>query len=173
MYYFTADQHFDHINIMKHCNRPFRTVDEMNETIMNAWNLNVKPEDVVVLAGDISMLPSADLIHRRFLSKLVGNKVFLRGNHDHWMKEKRYIYNKRIEMQIVSVCHYPMRTWQNSNHGSWQLHGHSHGTLQPFHNQLDIGVDNAFKLLGSYRPFSFNEVKEIMEAQNDDAHNVL
>ena len=173
MYYFTSDQHFDHINIIKHCYRPFRTVDEMNENIMNAWNLTVSKDDVVVVAGDISMLPSAELIHKRFLSKLNGNKVFLRGNHDHWMKEKRYIYNKRIEGVHVSVCHYPMRTWQNSNHGAWQLHGHSHGTLEPFHNQLDIGVDNAFKIFGSFRPFSFNEIKAIMEAQNDDLKNIL
>jgi calcineurin-like phosphoesterase family protein len=164
MYYFTADQHFDHSNIIKHCNRPFGSIDEMNDNIIRAWNLTVTPEDVVIMAGDISILPKADLIHKKFLSKLVGNKIFLRGNHDHWMKEKRYIYNKRIEMQHVSVCHYPMRSWQNSSYGSWQLHGHSHGTLEPFRNQLDIGVDNAFKHFGSYRPFSFNEVKEIMEA---------
>jgi calcineurin-like phosphoesterase family protein len=172
MYYFTSDQHFDHINIIKHCYRPFRTVDEMNENIINAWNLTVTPDDVVVMAGDISLLPKADLIHKRFLSRLVGNKVYLRGNHDHWMKEKRYIYNKRIEGVHVSVCHYPMRTWQNSNHGAWQLHGHSHGTLEPFHNQLDIGIDNAFKIFGSYRPFSFNEVKAIMEAQNHEIGNI-
>jgi calcineurin-like phosphoesterase family protein len=172
MYFFTSDQHFDHFNIIKHCYRPFKTIDEMNENIVNAWNLNVSRDDVVVVAGDISMLPKADLIYKKFLNRLKGNKVFLRGNHDHWMKEKRYIYNKRIEGQHVSVCHYPMRTWQNSNHGAWQLHGHSHGTLEPFHNQLDIGVDNAYKLFGSFRPFSFNDIKEIMEAQ-DDCRNIL
>jgi len=173
MYWFTSDQHFDHINIIKHCYRPFRTVDEMNENIINAWNLTITPDDVVVMAGDISMLPKADLIHTKFLNRMNGNKIYLRGNHDHWMKEKRYIYNKRIEGQHVSVCHYPMRTWQNSNHGAWQLHGHSHGTLEPFHNQLDIGIDNAYKLLGAYRPFSFNEVKGIMEVQDHNGQNIL
>jgi calcineurin-like phosphoesterase family protein len=170
MYYFTADQHFDDIGVVKY--RPFRTVDEMNETIINAWQLNITAEDVVIVAGDITILPRADWIHQRFLSRLPGNKIYLKGNHDHWMREKRYIYHKMIENQHIAVCHYPMRTWQGSQKGSWQLHGHTHGMLEPFKNQLDIGVDNAFTLFGSYRPFSFNEVKEIMEAQNDDLENI-
>jgi calcineurin-like phosphoesterase family protein len=172
MYWFTADQHFDHQNIIKHCNRPWTNVEDMNQALIVAWNLRVTPSDVVVVAGDVSLLPTEKLVHQRFISKLNGNKVFLRGNHDHYMKKKRYIYNKRIEGQHVSVCHYPMRSWQNSNHGAWQLHGHSHGNLEPLYNQLDIGVDNAFKLFGSYSPISFNEVKAIMEAQNDNTANV-
>lgn len=30
---------------------------------------------------------------------------------------------------------------------------------------MDVGVDNAKKILGEYRPFSFNELKKIMDAR--------
>jgi len=33
----------------------------------------------------------------------------------------------------------------------------------PIGNQLDVGVDNAAKLLGEYRPFRLREVLEIIE----------
>ena len=166
-YWFTADQHFDHTNIMKHCKRPFKNVHAMNNYLMARWNEVVKGGDVVIVAGDVTLHTNTELVYKKFLNRLQGNKIFLRGNHDYWLKEKRYLYHKRIENQAVAVGHYPMRTWKNSTHGSWNLHGHSHGTLEPLYNQLDIGVDSAKKILGSYRPFNFNEVREIMEDQHE------
>lgn len=43
--------------------------------------------------------------------------------------------------------------------GSWYLYGHSHGNLPPYDNYktMDIGIDSIFKLLGEYRPISFEE----------------
>ena len=30
---------------------------------------------------------------------------------------------------------------------------------------MDVGVDNAFRILGEYRPFSFREIASIMESR--------
>lgn len=162
MWWFTADLHLDHGSIIQHCNRPFKNEHQMNENLIKIFNETVGKGDNVVIAGDLTLHHKRDFVEWKFISRLKGNKIFLKGNHDYWIgKGKgRYIYHRRIDKQFIAVSHYPMRSWQNSVHGSWNLHGHSHGMLAPFKNQLDIGVDNAFKLLGEYRPFSFEEVKE-------------
>jgi calcineurin-like phosphoesterase family protein len=173
MYFFTADQHFGEQNIIDHCYRPWKTSDDMNAALIMAWNNRVSPQDVVVVAGDFAYgMWKANHVEP-ILKQLSGSKIFLLVNHDRWMKEnKRYIYHKSIEKQQVAVCHYPMRSWKNSVHGSWNLHGHCHGNMEPLYNQLDVGVDNAFKLFGSYGPISFNEVKAIMEDQDNDFENI-
>ena len=84
--------------------------------------------------------------------------------------------------QHIILSHYAMRVWNGSHRGSWMLYGHSHVALDgikhsekkseevnQFYQQtktMDVGVDNAFRLFGEYRPFSFNEINNIMEKRN-------
>lgn len=86
MIYFTADQHFGHANIIKHCNRPFGTVAEMDEYLLEQWNNCVDVNDTVSIIGDLFFrnTVSAD----DYLHKLHGKKHLIKGNHDKdWMKK--------------------------------------------------------------------------------------
>jgi calcineurin-like phosphoesterase family protein len=61
------------------------------------------------------------------------------------------------------VCHYAMRTWARSHYNSYQLHGHSHGRLEPIGKQWDIGVDN-----NDFYPVSLDGIAEIMSKRPDN-----
>jgi calcineurin-like phosphoesterase family protein len=45
--HFYSDPHFGHTNIIKYCDRPFASVDEMNEELVARYNASVGPDDFV------------------------------------------------------------------------------------------------------------------------------
>ena len=53
MIYFTSDLHLGHANIIRHCNRPFSSVEEMDETLIRNWAKRVKANDTVYVLGDL------------------------------------------------------------------------------------------------------------------------
>jgi calcineurin-like phosphoesterase family protein len=89
-----------------------------------------------------------------------------------------------IEKQQIILCHYAMRVWDQAHHGSWMLYGHSHNSLPEykdedtsfwkmkdiFYKTMDVGFDTHKE----FRPYSFEEIKEIMSVRtniNVDHHN--
>lgn len=50
------------------------------------WRKLVKPEDTIVLAGDISWAMRLTVTRRdfEFLQQLPGQKLIMKGNHDYW-----------------------------------------------------------------------------------------
>lgn len=85
--FYTSDQHFDHENIIKYCDRPFSSVQEMNDAMVYNWNSVVKPTDVTVVLGDVS-ISKAGLEH---VKRLNGRKILVPGNHDScWSYHKRW-----------------------------------------------------------------------------------
>ena len=165
MYFFTADEHYYHKNIIKYCNRPFANVENMNRALIGRHNEVVSNTDTVVHAGDFT-LAKGDLV-QSVIRKLNGNHVFLQGSHDHWNKKLRQIWERTIEGQYIVICHYAMRTWARSHYNSWQLFGHSHGTLEPVGKQWDIGVDN-----NNFFPVSFEQLGEIMAGRPDNPNRI-
>jgi len=162
MYFFTADQHYGHQNIIRFCNRPFGSVDEMDRELMRRHNEVVGPEDIVVHAGDFAYRNAR--APQSYLEELNGEHILIRGSHDRWLDDSaREILELTIEGEHVVVCHYAMRRWPKSHYGSWQLYGHSHGTLEPIGLQWDVGVDN-----NDFYPLSFDRIREIMSMRPDN-----
>jgi len=165
-YFFSADHHFDHTNIIRFCKRPFNNVEEMNEELILRHNSVVNDNDIVIIAGDFSFASRIDT-HRNFIKRMNGQFVFLRGSHDYWMGKTGHgyheIWEKTIEKQKIVVCHYAMRTWAASHYNSWQFYGHSHGMLPPQGKQWDIGVDT-----NNFYPYAWEDLKQIMAKQPDN-----
>lgn len=168
--WFTGDQHLGHANIIKHCQRPFENVREMDTVILD--NLRIcKRGDTLYSLGDLSL---KSMFALAFLSRLEAwgvKLIYIRGNHDKAVtKELRRqnipvhdLLNISINGQDIVLCHYAMRVWHKSHYNSWQLYGHSHGFLPPEGKQWDVGVDN-----NGFRPMSFEEIAEIMQTRPDN-----
>ena len=131
-WFWTADLHLEHPAIIKHCNRPFGSVLEMNITLMENWNRRVGKNDIVVVLGDFCWSTDRKYVNTMFINRLNGSKIFVKGNHDYWLSEKRHMYNKKFGDFKVYGSHYALRSWPSG----FNFHGHSHGTLVPFYNQL-------------------------------------
>lgn len=168
--FFTSDLHLDHKRVIEYSKRPFGTVEEMNEHLISNWNSVVGRGDRVYVLGDFSLgKPDRALWFGR---RLMGQKFLVAGNHDEgsrahyesadspfiWVKDVAYL---TVEAQKIMLCHYAMLTWRSSHHGSWMLHGHSHGSLpdDPGARRLDVGVDVP---AWNYTPVSFEQIKKAM-----------
>jgi len=93
--HFSADCHFDHSNIIKFCNRPFKNITHMNEEIVNRWNKRVKPDDLVYHIGDFTFKGVSNC--KTFESRLNGTIVHIKGNHDKNNGVKTYITSCLME----------------------------------------------------------------------------
>lgn len=76
--FFIADPHFDDDNIRRYENRPFASVQAMNEAMIARWNAVVTAEDTVYVIGDFGA-PDRE---GEVLSRLFGRKILIKGNHD-------------------------------------------------------------------------------------------
>lgn len=80
MEYLISDTHFNHTNIIKYCNRPYKDIEEMNESLIASWNEVVRPEDTVYFLGDFCLGNRNTVIE--FGHRLNGHKILIMGNHD-------------------------------------------------------------------------------------------
>lgn len=188
--FLTSDSHFNHANIIKFCNRPFDSVEEMNETLISNWNNTVPKDGIVFHLGDFAFGGSE--VWHKILSRLNGQIYLILGNHD--LKNFRQGYadsfasvQEQLTIDIgkkkVILTHFPLLcyhgTWRTEMN-VWNLMGHVH-TLKSnnsgkdferlqylFPTQYDVGVD-----FNNYTPISFQEVKEKIDFQVKNNVNML
>lgn len=173
--FFTSDHHFGHKNIINFSNRPFESVEEMDEVMIQRWNERVGADDEVYHLGDVGLSSSGKL--RKILERLNGTIYLIKGNHEKsaeachsrfaWIKD---YYELTIEdtdfergEQMIVLFHYALREWNASHWGTYHLYGHSHGSLSDDSQAraFDIGVD-----CHDFYPLSYSEVKAIMNKKD-------
>jgi len=184
-YFFTADTHYSHSNIVKgistwddkeHSARDFKTLEEMNETLINNINGVVGVNDELWHLGDWSFGGFEEAVKFRNAINCK-NIFFIPGNHDNHLQKMIeaklfsdvfYIFGigfekksrRKINKQRMTLSHFPFMVWDKHAKGAWQLYGHSHGNLIPTNRkQLDVGIDTH----PEFRPYHFDEINEIMD----------
>ena len=148
----------------------------MDRVILGYWKELLQKGDRLYFCGDLALHKRVVVLALDSIPKGV-QVYFVFGNHDYrfrriidvhprvvWSGDLREV---KIDEQRIMLCHWAMRSWAASHHGSWQLHGHSHNMLHPWERQLDVGVDSAKALVGEYRPLTFEEVRRfILQGEN-------
>jgi calcineurin-like phosphoesterase family protein len=107
--FFTSDNHFNHQNIIWYSRRPFKTVEEMNQTMIDRWNKVVTPEDTVYHLGDFGFGSHNRL--RPLREQLNGRMILIKGNHDHrvhrWLMATDEYYESLTIGKRVWLTHIP------------------------------------------------------------------
>lgn len=178
--WFTSDTHFGHSGIIKFCDRPFKSVDEMNQILIDNWNSIIPPDGIVFHLGDFSWNNNI----KNIICNLNGNIVLIKGNHDNQnLKQGAYKFflevHNQLQIQvgnsIIYLNHYPFLTYggvYKEKNPIIQCFGHIHmskykntGTDTPRYefllpSQYDVGVD-----LNDFKPISYKELKERIDFQ--------
>lgn len=173
MIYFTSDLHLGYPKVIKNRNRPFDTVEEMNETLIANYNSLVSKKDTVYLLGDLTQKLEPQEANS-LLSRLNGKKTLLIGNHDKYKKydakifkemcDYKYLTDKKVP---IALMHYPILAWNRYRNGSMMLHGHIHSTGE--YNErnrvegirrYDVSVD-----ANHFYPVSLDEIWEFFEIE--------
>lgn len=130
-YFLISDLHLGHENSLNFKRadglplRPFSSVEEMDETIIDNWNKVVKPEDKVAVLGDVVINKK----HLHKVGRLNGKKSLIMGNHDMLSIELMSQYFYKIygakEHDSCILTHIPVHTNQLERFSA-NIAGHSH-----------------------------------------------
>ena len=188
--YFTSDTHYAHANICRgvsqwgdkeNSTRDFKTLREMNDELVNAINRTVRPKDILFHMGDWSF-GNVSMIEefRRRINCLNVHLIF--GNHDDHIEEDEEQFASLfssvqhykeivVDGDMFCLFHYKQMIWNKSHRDAYHLYGHSHAGAEKdaIGRSMDVGVDNAFKMLGEYRPFSHEEIIYFLKGRKHKA----
>jgi calcineurin-like phosphoesterase family protein len=153
-----SDTHFGHKNIINFTTRsgekmrPWDSIEEMDEAMIENWNRVVSVGDKVYHLGDVTMnSKSLDLLER-----LKGKKVLIKGNHD-TQKLKFYLphfYDIRGSHELANLLltHIPVNKDQSARYFG-NVHGHLHSEVIDDPWYMNVSVEQT-----NYTPISFDEV---------------
>lgn len=161
--YIISDTHFRHTNIIKYCNRPFKTTDEMDVTLINNINSVVEKDDRLIHLGDVSFGREANVNAVLFLLNQIKcqNVELILGNHDRIIRESKVLqkrFTKIYEYLLEEFCgvkcllihrpydeKYPhcgngiIKREQARNPNLVVIYGHVHNNVSDRHN---VSVEN-------------------------------
>lgn len=169
--FITSDQHYSHKNLIDFKRedgtslRPFTSVEEMNETLIENHNSVVGKNDKIYFLGDVVF--SATALHQ-IMPRLNGQKILIKGNHDNLKMSAYAQHFKDIRayhvMDKMILSHIPIH---ESSMGRWRanVHGHLHANLvrEPICGDEDLQYMNVCVEQTNYTPISFEDVRQFIK----------
>lgn len=153
--WFTSDTHAGHANIIRYCNRPFASVEEMDAALIERWNSVVKPDDYVYHLGDVYFGSGHEI-----LKNLNGRKRLVLGNHDGGKDQKlqrafQKIFTWRMFPEFgLLMTHVPVHPSTLAAKDLVNVHGHVHqnSLVDPQYRNICVEVTN-------YTPVHIEELR--------------
>lgn len=186
--WFTADTHFGHRAMAATGKgwRPFATVEEHDEHLIEAWNKVVRADDHVWHLGDVGMGPVEEILTK--VATLNGRKHLVAGNHDlvwsghrqahqhqrRWLQEfesvQSFARRRLSKTEMFMLSHFPYAgdhtaderyaQFRLRDEGAWLVHGHVHDTWDVLDLQVNVGVD-----VRDWRPVHLDELVAIFQVK--------
>lgn len=160
--WFTSDTHFFHTNILKfiddqgHRIRPFDSLEEMHEMMIERWNSHVKDRDYVYHLGDVTFQYHGAF--NNLMSRLKGKKRLIVGNHDKiWNPalianfEKADLW-KGFHEGNFTCSHMPLPL-DSLRDGAYNVHGHLHQRMKVDKHYINVCVE-----VRDYYPVSYDQI---------------
>lgn len=161
MIFFTSDLHLGHENIIRFCNRPYRDLQHMNESLIRNWNERVRQRDTVYHIGDFAFktgLQGGRLDPYEYEQELNGTIVHIMGNHDKNNHLRNSIYQAKMRFGGKKwILQHKPPLQEEIKDGYHYLVGHVHEKWK-FRMMgksviFNVGVD-----VNNYRPLKLYEV---------------
>ena len=181
--FLVSDTHFGHAGVCRFLRedgsklRPWDNPEDMDEAMVQAWNERVRPNDKVYHLGDV-------VINRKALttlSRLNGDKVLIRGNHDIFRDTDYTPYFRELRayhvMNGMILSHIPLHEDSLGRFGT-NIHGHLHaGRVRRargvdaktgrvlYSNEIDTRYWCGVEQLPDFAPILFEDVLKRITAE--------
>jgi calcineurin-like phosphoesterase family protein len=143
-----SDTHFGHKNIIAYANRPFPSVEIMNDAMIHNWNMVVGKKDQVLFLGDFATNEKLALDIR---SRLNGKITILMGNYERgrsigWWHDMCFyavLEYPFIYKDFFILSHEPIE-WVSPKIPILNIHGHIHDKAHYglLNNHYNVSVEN-------------------------------
>ena len=167
----TSDTHFSHKNIIQYANRPFSSIEEMDNALVQSWNEHIAPDDIVIFCGDFCFCRTAAAKEKTIFwaSQLNGSKLIVKGNHDY--KKIRYTecgfkaeFYQLFNFGRFLFCHRPdqLNEWHKDYDFVFYGHTHQNYPLETYDNCINVCLDaNDLKPIDITDFFTSKEIEEL------------
>jgi len=166
-YWFISDTHFGHFNIIRYTSRPFKSLEQMDNTLIRKWNSRVKPEDIIFVIGDFCFKNSSGKkgegikVSASYWEKRLNGKIIhIQGNHDKNNSTKTIIQKLVISYggKRINLVHRPEFADKNYDinftghvHNKWEIKRMR--IEEGFTDCINVGVD-----VWDFMPVTFEEI---------------
>lgn len=167
----TSDTHFSHKNIIEYEDRPYKDIEEMNESLILNWNSVVRNTDTVYHLGDFGFGNVS--MFKPIVSRLNGKKKLIIGNHDKRVKPDVWrsigfdmVYDHPIIIENFFVLsHKPPQYMTEKVPYVW-IYGHVHGS--PMYQTITKNSVCVCVERWKYKPINFEDIKNKLKKLNGE-----